>query len=180
MLAAETEKILADAFQELLYDKDFERITVADIVGRCSASRTTFYNHFKDKYDLMIWIYKRELDAMLEAHGNFDQRQDLANVIFSFIYSKRNFFSKLIVYNKQNSLSDFMTHYGADYIARIALDRLGIDKLPSDIEESIHFYTLGGTGVVTEWILGGFKKPPRQIAKLVYENIPAPLVPILQ
>jgi len=37
----------------LIQEKDFQKITVQDIVERADLNRGTFYLHFKDKYDMM-------------------------------------------------------------------------------------------------------------------------------
>lgn len=60
--------------------KELEDITVNDITNHCGASRSVFYRHFRDKYDLATWVYER------------------------FI---REFFSKISKYKGQNSFSEF-------------------------------------------------------------------------
>ena len=52
-----TKQLLADALRRLLQTKRYADITVADIVRECGVSRYTFYYHFKDKQDLVNWIY---------------------------------------------------------------------------------------------------------------------------
>lgn len=48
-----TIRSIRNALLELLRDKEFDRITVKEICERAEISRITFYNYFKDKYDLM-------------------------------------------------------------------------------------------------------------------------------
>ena len=62
----DTDSILADALLDLLKEKPFEKVTVEDIVNKCGASRPTFYRHFKDKYDLMDWIYLRHANKYMK------------------------------------------------------------------------------------------------------------------
>ena len=42
----EMERILSEAFWELLEEKPYKKITVKDIVDRCQVNRNTFNNHF--------------------------------------------------------------------------------------------------------------------------------------
>ena len=44
-------------------EKPFEKISVGDICERCDMNRKSFYYHFRDKYDLVNWIYDREFIA---------------------------------------------------------------------------------------------------------------------
>ena len=50
-------EILSDSFRELAETKSVDKITVRDITENCGYSPATFYRQFKDKYDLVEWIY---------------------------------------------------------------------------------------------------------------------------
>lgn len=45
--------MIRQSFMDLLAVKDFENITVRDIVERAGLNRATFYNHYQDKYELL-------------------------------------------------------------------------------------------------------------------------------
>jgi len=49
------------AFQELMSEVAFEKITVQLITKRAGVNRSTFYLHFKDKNDLLDEITERLL-----------------------------------------------------------------------------------------------------------------------
>lgn len=51
-----TKRALAAALKELMEQKPFSKINVADICEKCGMNRKSFYYHFKDKYDLVNWI----------------------------------------------------------------------------------------------------------------------------
>ncbi|MBQ3842671.1 MAG: TetR family transcriptional regulator, partial [Ruminiclostridium sp.] len=57
MIRRTTKDILAESFQELAQKKRIDKITITGITNNCGMSQPTFYNHFKDKYDLIVWIY---------------------------------------------------------------------------------------------------------------------------
>ena len=46
-------KAIFDACVELIQEKEFENITINEIVVRADLNRGTFYLHFADKYDMM-------------------------------------------------------------------------------------------------------------------------------
>lgn len=52
----DTKKMLGEALLELLGERSFRQITAADILTRSGLSRSTFYKHFTDKYDLAKWV----------------------------------------------------------------------------------------------------------------------------
>ena len=45
-------KQVRNALVELLKDKPFEKITVQNILEATPVTRTTFYKHFRDKYEI--------------------------------------------------------------------------------------------------------------------------------
>ena len=55
-----TKKALAASLKELMEEMPFEKITVGDICNKCAMNRKSFYYHFKDKYDLVNWIFDIE------------------------------------------------------------------------------------------------------------------------
>ncbi|GAA3410788.1 TetR/AcrR family transcriptional regulator [Paenibacillus hodogayensis] len=63
-----TKKSLIDAFIELANVKDFEQITILDLTERAHVNRTTFYAHFKDKYDLLDHIIGDSASGMIEKY----------------------------------------------------------------------------------------------------------------
>lgn len=44
----DTKQLLKDAFWELLNEKEYDKITVRDIVEKCGVNRNTFYYHYRD------------------------------------------------------------------------------------------------------------------------------------
>ena len=55
-----TKEILAESFLELPQGKPINKITVSNIVQNCGLTSPTFYRHFKDKYELLSFVYLNE------------------------------------------------------------------------------------------------------------------------
>ncbi|MGN1442808.1 MAG: TetR/AcrR family transcriptional regulator [Acutalibacteraceae bacterium] len=53
---------LTDALLSILCHKSFEDITVNEICVKALVRRATFYKHFGDKYELLTFIIKQQLD----------------------------------------------------------------------------------------------------------------------
>lgn len=49
-------RALITACQQLLTEKPFEKITVAELCMRAQTRRATFYKHFADKYDFLAFM----------------------------------------------------------------------------------------------------------------------------
>ncbi|MDC0761026.1 MULTISPECIES: TetR/AcrR family transcriptional regulator [Brevibacillus] len=57
-----TKKSIASALVSLLKEKDFSQITIKDICTRSLTSKSTFYSHYTDKYDLLEKMVKYQAD----------------------------------------------------------------------------------------------------------------------
>ena len=60
-----TKELLAESFLELVQTKRIDKITITEITDNCGMSQPTFYNHFKDKYDLIVWIYTNHVREIM-------------------------------------------------------------------------------------------------------------------
>ena len=49
-----TREILGDALVALIHEKPFDTITVQQVLDRAGVSRSTFYQHYRDKEDLFV------------------------------------------------------------------------------------------------------------------------------
>ena len=52
-----TKNALAVSMKKLMEKKPFSKISVGDICEDCGMNRKSFYYHFRDKYDLVNWIF---------------------------------------------------------------------------------------------------------------------------
>ena len=75
-----TKRALAQAIKELMNEKPLVKISIADIVDRCQMNRQSFYYHFRDKYDLVNWIFYTELITELQNSSNKDEYEELKNI----------------------------------------------------------------------------------------------------
>ena len=57
-----TRHLLSAALVELIREKDYNTITVSDIIERANVGRSTFYAHYRDKDDLFVG----EMDRVIE------------------------------------------------------------------------------------------------------------------
>ena len=61
-----TKRALAQAMKGLMAKQPFSKISVGDICEACGMNRKSFYYHFRDKYDLVNWIFYSEFLASVQ------------------------------------------------------------------------------------------------------------------
>ena len=60
-----TRRALGSAMKQLMTQKPFARISVGDVCELCGMSRKSFYYHFRDKHDLVNWIFSDDLTQLI-------------------------------------------------------------------------------------------------------------------
>ena len=103
-----TKKALADSMKQLMKEKPFEKISVTDICEHCGMNRKSFYYHFKDKYDLVNWIYYTEF-IMMAGLRQFGSAWDLLEAVADLFYSNQVFYRRALEIEGQNSFRDYFS-----------------------------------------------------------------------
>lgn len=100
-----TKKALAHGLKELMSETSFEKINILDICNKCDMSRQSFYYHFKDKYDLVSWIYDTEFIEVVRQHS-YDTGFGFLNALCVYMYQNKGFYCKAFKIKGQNAFSD--------------------------------------------------------------------------
>jgi AcrR family transcriptional regulator len=67
-----TRELLRSALISMILEKGYERVTVQDIIDRADVGRSTFYAHFRDKEDLLVFGLEELRTAFQPEHQNAD------------------------------------------------------------------------------------------------------------
>ncbi|MCR5141271.1 MAG: dihydroxyacetone kinase transcriptional activator DhaS [Ruminococcus sp.] len=101
-----TKKALASALKSLMSRKPFAKISVGDICSECGMNRKSFYYHFRDKYDLVNWIFYTEFVHTLNYSAEDNGWQHL-NDVCRYFHENKRFYSKALKIEGQNSFRDY-------------------------------------------------------------------------
>lgn len=159
-----TKRALAAALRELMEEAPFEKINVARICARCGMSRKSFYYHFKDKYDLVNWIFDTEFIKLGNALTNAsspDDRWELIEEICQFFYQNRGFYRKALMIKGQNSFSEHLRD------ACVPLIKLRFQQLVGNEgadDFSVNFYADAALCAIERWLLSRECLPPDEFA----------------
>lgn len=67
--AVRSRKALSKAFVSLLVEKPYAKISIQNIVDRADVGRSTFYEHFENKEQLMLWGHDHLKELVLGGAG---------------------------------------------------------------------------------------------------------------
>ncbi len=115
-----TKRALAASLKELMEEQPFQKINVAQICERCNMNRKSFYYHFKDKYDLVNWIFDTEFIELLKHEDLsicYEEHWIFIEKICGYFYQNHLFYRKAMQIKGQNSFSDHFREYVRPFIA---------------------------------------------------------------
>ena len=101
-----TKHALAEALKGLMAEMPFEKINVSQICERCGMNRKSFYYHFKDKYDLVNWIFDTEFISLIRDENlenvrtRYKERWAFIEKTCRYFYENHDFYRKA-VYNEE-------------------------------------------------------------------------------
>ncbi len=144
-----TKKALANALKELMAEVSFRSISISDICGRCDMSRKSFYYHFKDKYDLVNWIYYNEFISVAK-DKNYNSEWAFLEDICGYFYENRNFYQKALRIEGQNSF----TEYFRDLLIPMIGEYMGdVFQDEENWDFYVQFFTDAISIAIEKWIL---------------------------
>ena len=158
-----TKRALASAMKELLKEVPFKRISVADICERCDMNRKSFYYHFKDKYDLVNWIFDTEVALIFRGRRSEDG-WDAVELLCHYLYDNRDFYYKVFQVQGQNSLSEHFREFLLPFLQERMAEAIG----PGDVHRiGVNIFADGIVCAILRWLLDKECIPPEQFVSIV-------------
>lgn len=174
-------QILAESFYELAEEKSVDKITVTDITENCGYSTTTFYRHFKDKYDLMVWGYTHMLEEIMNrvGPGGSSWRQACLECARLF-YKERTYLKNLLLNTSGfDAFSRNMMTIHFDAMKGMLQRGAGAGEIDIRTEMCARAYCHGAVDLSCEWIMGHYDVSPEALTQAFVDSLPVMLRPYL-
>ena len=161
-----TKKLLRQALTRLMQQKDFQSITVTDVVREADINRGTFYAHYRDVYDLREKIEAemiedfRELIADLHPSGTSNLQPVLARAV-DYLEENREIVTALV---RGTGVEGF----GRKMIT--VLEECHLEMRPFRSVEDAYaarFLATGIVGMMEKWITEPQPIPKNEIVELI-------------
>lgn len=96
ILRQPTKVLLAESLKDLTQCKPVDKITVRELTKNCGLTAPTFYNNFRDKYELMAWIYNQKVEASIVNFGRGYTFEDVVCKWMEIILEDETFYVNLL------------------------------------------------------------------------------------
>ncbi len=165
-MAVNTKRALTESLMKLLHTKRFDKITISEITNGCGMNRMTFYYHFSDIYDLMVWCIENYLRGLSRDRKDSKDWKSAFTAMLHKIESYRaeviNFYNG-VPRDKAESLMNYIFYAVFNDIVTTMILDLGIEE--KDYDFMLKFICYGFVGTVLEWISNGL--PEDEIDEIV-------------
>ncbi len=165
-MAERTKVWIANVMKELMKEKPVDQIRITELCRKAQIERPTFYYHFKDKQDVIAWIFCQEacqtkvIDRDSAARALIGMKKDLA------------FYKRAYEDVSQNALWQYMLEYFSERYETEAKRILGTDVLDPQMSFSIRLYCYGCVGMTKEWALHDDKTSAESEVDMMYASMP--------
>lgn len=173
-----TKASLYRALMSLMKKKTFEDIKISEICSTSLINRSTFYDHFSDKYELIQSLMEdmreeliESLDINIKTDNIKEYYMELIKVLLDHIEDNKDIYSAMIKINSNSIARDMMT----DAIISSAtkeIDNKFINQTDIPTKTIVLFYANGIINVIIEELNNSKNFDKNKLLFVINELIP--------
>ena len=171
MLRNQTKELLADGLERMVEEMPLSKVHVKDLCVRCGVQRQVFYYHFRDKYELVGWIFERDYRAGVagaEGGGYIARATGAAETL----WERRLFYRRAFADKSQGSIEQYMHAFNVRYLEEVLVAGAGGRPVSERQAFLVRHHSHGSIGCIVEWLNGEMDLSPAQFAEWEYASMP--------
>lgn len=173
MAARDTKRMFADELEAMMACIPLSKVRVADLCARCGVERRVFYYHFKDKYDLVAWMFEQDRAAADEVATPYTV--EFYAQTHRRLWTRREFYRRAFEDDSQNSIEHHLIDLSVQANEAALRRHLGVATLGRAHAFEARHFAHGNVGCVVDWLRGAFEATPEQLADAMYACMPVTL-----
>ncbi len=168
-MSIDVKKILANALLNLCQKQSLQSITVSQLLKETGVSRQTFYNHFKDKNDLICYIYDTYIVPDFdEHHMDIDFYESLLQT-FQNIKKYHKFMKQACQIEGQNCLKDYIVEHCQQFDLKWHQNLYRSNPMPDDLKFATIYHANASSSMTLSWILSNMPVPCEEIVDMIVQ-----------
>lgn len=172
-IAVQSRQWFWEAFLELLQEKNYQKITIAEIAQRADLDRRTFYRSFRGKEGLIKWYFQKMLDQYHEVLYQQEQPLPLkiGLTLFLNFWLERHDTIQLLIQNK-------LTFHFLEIWTKEAIENYHLfteswrtNGSETEITYIETFITGGLWEIINVWLAKDQPEDPQKIIKIFIKSL---------
>lgn len=155
-----TEEVLAAGMKHLITVMPFEKITVKAIADEAHVKRPTFYNHFKDKYDIVEYILKQELIEPARTLMACDMLGEAIRLILVTMKKEKKFYMHVARIDEDVIFQRIVRELFKELLLDVMRERMADEDNGNPMltmDNIAEYYAYGISFGISKWIRKGMK-----------------------
>lgn len=169
-----TKDYLEESAIQLFSKYSVEKVSIIDICKNCSVSIRTYYNYFKDKYDIINQCYISRFKNYIETNRKNINLRKLMLYLAREVCNNPEFFRNVFRYTGQNNIRTGVSNPLSDIFIK-TLEYQSHKDLENDEKMAVRFYIDGILSYVENQLKQSILPTPEESAKYCQNAIPAKL-----
>lgn len=167
-MAISMKQLLAQSLLTLCKSIPLSSITIQQLLNDTGMSRQTFYNHFKDKQDLIQYIYDTMIipDFHHPTSTSLDFYNSLLNTLKN-IQTYHYFMKQACSMKDQNNLTSYIYTHCETFDIQWHQTLYGSQPLPDTLRFAITYHANATTNMTLSWILSDMPVSCEEFADLL-------------
>ena len=171
-ISLKTKKNLARALKLRMECMPLDKIKVSHIAKDCDITRSSFYYHFKDIYDLLEWTFNTEAVILLDKSTDVQTWEEGILLFMDYLQKNEKLFRS--AYNSMGRvLMEKFIFKKAKHLMQAFVDGIKKDNfIEKEYEDFIvSFYTSAYISLLLNWFIDGMKIPPKRLTELIEKTV---------
>ena len=167
-----TRMVLRESLMELMKTKPISTIAIKEICAHADISRSTFYTHYRDQFDLLKKTEEETLAFIDNLHTKYSfykkgSRESLQMLEEVLKYIADNNRSIYVLFSENGDINFQKTIFSSMYQKNIMKSLT--DKLPDEQTRQYYylFFVTGSLGIIYHWIKNGMDKSISELAQII-------------
>ena len=167
-----TKMVLRDSLMELMKTRSILSVSIKDICELADISRSTFYAHYKDQYDLLRQIEEETLayfEDMLDKYKDKHTKKETALMLEEMLTYVANNGDTIQVLLSENGDINFQKKLFFYFIMNNQVTKYFSEKQDDDDTKTYYsvFLVHGSIGLIQYWLKNNMVMPVPQLAKMM-------------
>jgi len=166
----------SESMKKIISKKPLSQVTVSEITESAGLSRKTFYQAFRDKYELAAYIWELETQKLKEGGYPGESLRERWIRFENKMKSEREFYCNLLEsIDEQNSFFQSWI----DICMRNPIAPKEIIEQDEDLYFAMKAFAYGGNMCLRDWLRNKCVEPPEVIARRLLGAVPVSLAPYI-
>ncbi|MDR0374389.1 MAG: TetR/AcrR family transcriptional regulator [Treponema sp.] len=175
-----TRKALQDSLIELMKSKSIVRVTIKELCDLADISRSTFYLHYSNQYDLLKQIEEETIAYFEDILKKFDKRRsarEITQMVEEIVRNIADNSNSIQVLLSENGDINFQERFFRRFTSKTHLVNYFIDPAFNDVPEIGEYYLVyvvkGSIALMQHWLKNNMDLSVPTLAKMLVQLSPA-------